>query len=60
MTLRKSIEQKIKANPDPAKAAIAVCILLEWKIDLADNGWFDDDERMLKEISKDGAFAGEK
>ena len=42
--LREVIQAAIeRANGDAAKAAIAVCVVLEDEIGLAGNGWFDND-----------------
>jgi hypothetical protein len=44
MRLRERIEKIINSNTDPAQAAIQVCLMLEDKLDLDGNGWWDDDE----------------
>ena len=49
MRFRQSIEEATRSNGDPAKAAIAICRLLEDEIGLSGNGWFDDDQE-LKDI----------
>ena len=47
--LRELIESAIRESAgDPAKAAVAVCIVLEDEIGLSGNGWFDGDEVMDK------------
>lgn len=50
MTLRQDIEKAVQtAGGDAqtsAKAAIAICTLLENHIGLLGNGWFDDDDEM--------------
>ncbi|MDK6080365.1 hypothetical protein [Massilia varians] len=53
-TLREKIAEKIQqANGDTEKAAIEVCKLLEDRIGLAGNGWFDDDQTMLDALGAD-------
>lgn len=47
MRLRQSIEEAIRSNEDPAKAAIVICRLLEDEIGLSGNGWFDDDQELI-------------
>ncbi|HBZ8014995.1 TPA: hypothetical protein MM158_005227 [Klebsiella pneumoniae] len=55
MTLRQDIAEAFKAaNGNPEQAAIAICKLLDDKIDLAGNGWFDDDDEMLGLLSDEG------
>ncbi|HGW5540857.1 TPA: hypothetical protein ACNIM8_005943 [Pseudomonas aeruginosa] len=50
--LRKQIESVIRQyGADPAKAALAVCVLLDGNLELADDGYFDDDEAVLNAIS---------
>lgn len=44
--LHAQIAHLIRDNPDPHKAAVLICSFLEDKIDLRDNGWFDDDPIM--------------
>lgn len=47
MTLRQAIEKAIQdANGDAAKAAVAICRLLENTVGLEGNGWLDDDPEM--------------
>jgi hypothetical protein len=54
MSLREEIEAAIKMDPsDPATAALTVCLLLERRLDLAGNGWFDDDETVRKALGLD-------
>ncbi|EPJ7982427.1 hypothetical protein L4Z68_001434 [Pseudomonas aeruginosa] len=49
--LRKQIERVIREyGADPAKAALAVCVILEGNLGLAENGYFDDDEAVLNAI----------
>lgn len=57
MTLREKIEAELRHHPDdPATAAKAVCILLEYEIGgLAGNGWFDDDPEMSAPFFNDQA-----
>jgi hypothetical protein len=46
--LRSKIEQVIRRSADdPAKAALAICILLEMQVGLSGSGWFDDDQTVL-------------
>jgi hypothetical protein len=45
LPLREIIQKAIESgNGDAAKAAIAVCVVLEDEIGLAGNGWFDGDD----------------
>lgn len=46
-TLREKIEAAIETSGEAGQAAIAVCVLLDEQIGLADYGWFDNDEVML-------------
>lgn len=48
--LRGRIEETIRSESDPEKAAVAVCLLLENEIGLYGNGWFDDDDVLEKAI----------
>jgi hypothetical protein len=53
MKLRKEIENAIReAREDRANAALAICVLLESKLGLSQNGWFDDDPLALQAISE--------
>lgn len=41
---------------DPTEAALAVCVVLDGKLGLAEDGYFDDDETVLNAIlAKDQA-----
>lgn len=43
--LRAEIQNVIRRfNSDPAKAALAICVMLDERLDLAEKGCFDDDE----------------
>ncbi|HGY2474047.1 TPA: hypothetical protein ACNU8V_005509 [Pseudomonas aeruginosa] len=49
--LRKQIEFVIREHgADPAKAALAVCVILDGHLGLAEDGYFDDDETVLKTL----------
>lgn len=49
--LRKQIERVIRENSqDPKKAALAVCVILDENLSLAADGYFDDDEMVIKAI----------
>lgn len=49
--LRKQIESVIREySADPAKAALAVCVILDGNLSLAENGYFDGDETVLKAL----------
>lgn len=49
--LRKQIERVIREyGADPAKAALAVCVILDGNLDLAVDGYFDDDETVLNAL----------
>lgn len=49
--LRKQIEGVIREyGADPAEAALAVCVILDGNLGLAEDGWFDDDETVLNAI----------
>lgn len=53
MKLRKEIENTIReAREDRANAALAICVLLEEKLGLAQTGWFDDDPLALQAIKE--------
>lgn len=42
--LRIQLQKIIRdANGDAAKAALAICLMLEDEMDLAEKGWFDND-----------------
>ncbi|MCK8335990.1 hypothetical protein LXA54_17010 [Erwinia amylovora] len=52
MTLRHDIAEAIKnTGGDVDQAAIEICRLLEDRIGLCGNGWFDDDDEMLELLS---------
>lgn len=54
--LRKQIERVIREyGTDPAQAALAVCIILDGNLGLAENGYFDDDEAVLSALTEEGA-----
>lgn len=49
--LRKQIERVIREyGPDPAEAALAVCVILDGNLSLAEGGYFDGDETVLNAI----------
>lgn len=49
--LRKNVEKSIREfSGDPAKAALAICVMLDERLDLAANGWFDNDEMVQDAI----------
>ncbi|UHH01019.1 hypothetical protein [Pseudomonas sp. 7-41] len=49
--LRKQIERVIREyGADPAEAALAVCVILDGNLGLAEDGWFDDDETVLNAL----------
>jgi hypothetical protein len=49
--LRKQIERVIREySADPTKAAMAVCVMLDEHLDLAEKGWFDNDEAVQEAI----------
>ena len=49
--LRKQIERVIREySADPAQAALAVCVILDENLGLAEDGCFDDDETVLNAI----------
>lgn len=49
--LRKQIERVIREySADPAKAALAVCVILDGNLGLAEDGYFDGDETVLKAL----------
>lgn len=48
--LRKRIEETLRGESDPEKAALAVCLLLDNEIGLYGNGWFDGDADLLEVI----------
>lgn len=51
LLLRKQIERVIREyGADPAGAALAVCVILDGNLGLAEDGYFDDDETVLKAI----------
>jgi len=52
MKLRKEIETAIReTKEDRANAALAICLLLESKMGLSEQGWFDDDPLLQNEIN---------
>ena len=53
--LREEIEKIIieHQNEGSKVTAIEICRMLEEEIDLAGNGWFDNDPVMLKELDLD-------
>lgn len=55
--LRKQIERVIREyGADPAEAALAVCVILDGNLGLAEDGYFDDDDTVLSAIlAKDQA-----
>ncbi len=50
MTIRERVEQAIRGADTPEAAAMDVCIMLEGLVDLAGNGWFDDDPELLRRL----------
>lgn len=51
LLFRKQIERVIREySADPARAALAVCVILDGNLDLAEDGFFDDDETVLNAI----------
>lgn len=49
--LRKQIERVIRDHSaDPAKAALAVCVILDGNLGLAEDGYFDGDETVLEAL----------
>lgn len=53
MKLRKEIEKAIReAKEDRAVAALAICALLDERLNLAGRGWFDDDPLLLQTLKK--------
>ncbi|ENY9930878.1 hypothetical protein VNPA120661_68630 [Pseudomonas aeruginosa] len=49
--LRKQIERVIREYAaDPAEAALAVCVILDGNLGLAEDGYFDDDETVLNAL----------
>jgi hypothetical protein len=49
--LRKQIERVIReCGADPAKAALGVCVILDGNLGLAEDGYFDGDETVLKAL----------
>ncbi len=53
--LRKQIERVIREyGADPAEAALAVCVILDGNLGLAEDGYFDDDEAVLNALLANG------
>jgi len=49
--LRKQIERVIREySADPAKAALAVCVILDGNLGLSEDGYFDGDEAVLEAL----------
>nr|WP_172687432.1 hypothetical protein [Pseudomonas syringae]ARO45251.1 hypothetical protein [Pseudomonas syringae pv. actinidiae] len=49
--IRKQIERVIREyGSDPAEAALAICVILDGNLGLAEDGYFDDDETVMKAI----------
>lgn len=49
--LRKQIERQIRDyGADPAEAALAVCVILDGNLGLAEDGYFDDDPTVLNAL----------
>lgn len=49
--LRKQIERVIREyGADPSEAALAVCLILDGKLGLSEEGVFDDDEMVLNAV----------
>lgn len=53
MNIRERIQGVLESTPTPAAAAIEVCVELEKIIDLAGNGWWDDDPVMVQRLGLD-------
>jgi len=52
--LRKQIERVIREyGADPAEAALAICVILDGNLGLAEDGYFDGDETVLKALMVD-------
>ena len=50
--LREAIEEAIRKESDPEKAAIAVCVVLENQgLSLFGNGWIDEDTELETALS---------
>jgi hypothetical protein len=47
-SIRAKLKTIISDAGNPAMAALEVCLFLEDNLDLAGNGWFDDDPWLLK------------
>lgn len=56
-TLRQQIEEKILVATNPEEASIEICKFLNDELDLAENGWFDNDEKMTQIILTEDDFA---
>tara|TARA_B100000700_G_scaffold68939_1_gene76362 strand:+ start:36893 stop:37051 length:159 start_codon:yes stop_codon:yes gene_type:complete len=52
MTLREKIKKQIKNEENSNQAAINICKLLDYELDLIGNGWFDNDEVMQEELNE--------
>lgn len=53
--LRKQIERVIREyGADPVEAALAVCVILNGTLGLAEHGYFDDDETVLNALLANG------
>lgn len=50
MTIRERIEQAIREAATPGDASMEVCVMLEDVLDIAGNGWFDDDPELLERL----------
>jgi hypothetical protein len=51
--MRKQIEEIIRIKNDPYSAALEICVFLDDQLELANNGWFDDDE-FEEAVNKEG------
>lgn len=49
--MRKRIQEIIESETNQERAAYLVCEYLESEMDLAGNGWFDDDPEMVGWLS---------
>jgi hypothetical protein len=52
--MRQRITKIIKAAATPEEAALEICVYLDDQLELAENGWFDDDQEVEKALYKDG------
>lgn len=51
--LRRHIESLIREyGSNPAEAALAICVVLDGHLGLAEDGYFDDDETVIKALQE--------